>query len=157
MAAALCRPSVIPRAFTGPSGIPDSQSASSAPSLACWPGYCDKTTSCAAWGGGGYRISEKVVAAVCELPIQRQNGIQSVMHRDMHHGVRANAFKGEKLILCKRDLVDRPVPDHDQRRIQKEDMLQLNKRGVLVLSLLLVRKALIEVRLRLLCHSYGGQ
>ena len=117
MAAALCRPSVIPRVLCGPFGIGESQFASSASMRACSPGYCDEHHVVGRLCGSGNRMSEEIATAVRELSIRGYDGVQRVMNRDVHHGVRANALKGKELILGKCNLIDSPVPRHDQRRI----------------------------------------
>src|SRR5215510_12757811 len=99
-------------------------------------------------------MSQEIGSPECELPIQRDDGVQRVMDRDVHHGVCANALKGKELVLGKCDFIDGLIPCHNQSRIQEEDMLQLGERRVLLLSRLLVRKALSQIRLaRLLRRS----
>jgi hypothetical protein len=65
----------------------------------------------------------------------------------MHHGVSANALEGKELVLGKRNLINCLIPRHDQRRIQKESLPQLDERGILLPSLFIVRKAMAEARL----------
>ena len=75
------------------------------------------------------------------------------MDCDVHHRVRANALKGKELIFGKRNLIDGPVPRHDQLRVQKEELLQPGERRVLVATTSPDPKALVEARLGFLLRG----
>jgi hypothetical protein len=99
---------------------------------------------------GGDRIGGGIAAAIRELSVQRQDRVERVMDRDMHHGVSANAFEREELILRECDLVNGLVPCDGQSRIDEERGSQLTERRVLL------RSDLIERRFSHVLRCRGG-
>src|SRR5882762_8637012 len=90
----------------------------------------------------GNRIGGWFVPVECVLPVQWNNGVEGVMHCDVHHRVGTNALKGTELIFSKCNVIDHLVPGYNQSTI---DISRLSQCALLLSMIFVARTTVFEI------------